>query len=238
MISLKVKIRKEVGKKVKKLREKDILPAVLYGPEIKESINLSVDIKEFYEIYKQAGESSLISLEVSSETEAKPQKFLVLIRFAKKDPLSEQVIHADFFQPSLKKEIQTHIPMVFEGESLAVKDLEGTLIKNIQELEIKALPQNLPHEIKVNIDCLKTFEDNILIKDLVVPENVTVLKEPEEMVASVVPPAKVEEELEKPVEEKVEDIEKAGEKEKEEKAEEKEEEKKEEKKEGSQEKSK
>ncbi len=228
MISLKAKTRKEVGKKVKKLRKEGVLPAVLYGPEIKESINLSVDIKEFYEIFKQAGESSLVSLEVDSGKDAEQQKFLVLIRFAKKDPLSEEVIHADFYQPHLKKEIQTHIPLVFEGESLAVKDLEGTLIKSVQELEIKALPQNLPHEIKVNIDSLKTFEDNILVKDLVIPENVTVLKEAEEMIASVVPPAKVEEELEKPVEEKVEDIEKAGDKEKEEKAEEKAEEGKEE----------
>jgi len=69
--------------------------------------------------------------------------------------------------------------LVFEGESLAVKDLGGTLAKEIQELTIKAIPQNLPHEIKINIDVLKTFEDEILIKDIELPKNVEVTKDPD-----------------------------------------------------------
>ena len=101
----------------------------------------------------------------------------------------------------------------------------GTLVKSISEVEIKALPQNLPHEIKVEISSLKTFEDEILVKDLKVPEGVKILRKPEEIIASVLPPEKVEEELEKPVEEKVEEVEKVGEKEKKEEEEEKEEEK-------------
>jgi len=104
------------------------------------------------------------------------------------------------------------VPLVFEGVAPSVRDLGGTLVKNIQEVTVKALPQNLPHEIKVNVEKLKTFEDNILIKDLIVPQGGKILKEPEEVVALASRPEKIEEELAKPVEEKVEEVEKVEEK--------------------------
>ena len=84
----------------------------------------------------------------------------------------------------------------------------GTLVKNISELEIKALPQNLPHEIKVSIDGLNTFEDHILVKDLDIPKGVKVLAKPDEIVVMVSQPEDVEAELAKEIEEKVEDVEK------------------------------
>ncbi len=216
MLNLSAKIRKEVGRKVKNLRKKGIVPGVLYGPKTK-NLLLELDSKQFEKIYKEAGESSLVSLEVEGK------KTPVLIHEVARDPLTEKAIHVDFYQPSLEEEVEVTVPLVFEGSSLAVKDLEGTLVKNISEVEVKAKPQNLPHEIKVNVEKLKTFEDNILVKDLAVPEGVKILKEPEEIVALVTPPEKVEEELEKPIEEKVEEVEKVEEKKEEE--EEKEEEK-------------
>ncbi len=138
----------------------------------------------------------------------------------------DKVIHIDFYQVSLKEEAEVTVQLTFEGVAPVVKDLGGTLVRNITEVKVKALPQNLPHEIKVNIDGLKTFEDHILIKDLVIPPGVKILKEPQEIVLSVAAPTKVEEELEKPIEEKVEEVEKV---EKEKKEEEIVEEKKEEK---------
>ena len=77
------------------------------------------------------------------------------------------------------------------------------MVRNIHELEVKALPQNLPHEIKVDISGLKNFQDGILVKDLVVPKEVKILKEPDETVVFAAEPEKVEEELAKPVEEKI-----------------------------------
>ena len=229
MLTLSSKIRKEVGKKVKSLRQQGILPAVLYGHKIK-NLNLEVDSKEFEKIYSKAGESSLITLVIakgkdeaeaeasslSLNVEEKKQKFLILIHDIQFDPLTEKPIHIDFYQPELKEEVEVTVPLIFEGEAPAVKDLGGTLVKNISEVEVKALPQNLSHEIKVDIGNLKTFEDNILIKDLIVSKEVKILKEPEEIVAAVARPEKVEEELEKPVEEKVEEVEKVEKKPKEE----------------------
>ncbi len=215
MLTLSAKIRKELGKKVKVLREKGILPGVLYGPKMKTATSIEINLKEFEKIYKDAGESSLISLEVDNK------KFLVLIHEMARDPLTNKFLHVDFYQPSLEKEVAVTLPLVFEGEALAVKDSGGTLVKNISEIEVKALPQNLPHEIKVNIENLKTFADNIKILDLKLPEGVKVQRGPEEIVAHVLAPVKVEEELVKPIEEKVEEVEKVEEKkiEKEEKVE-------------------
>lgn len=200
MLTLSVKIKDEKVK-AKTLREKGELPAVLYGSKIK-NLFLQADEKEFEKIYKQAGESSMIKLNLEDK------EFLVLIKDIQTDPVTDKFIHIDFYQPLLTKKTEAKIPLEFEGESLAVKDLGGTLIKNIQEIEVKALPQNLPPVIKVKIDCLKTFEDNILVKDLEIKQDIDVLKNPDEIVASVAPPTKVEEELEKPIEENVEEIEK------------------------------
>lgn len=189
------------------LRKKGFLPIVLYGVGT-ENLSLKVDLKEFKKIYQKAGESSLIPLQI----EGGKEESLILIHDIQHHPLTDEIIHVDLYKPNLKKETEAAVPLEFIGESPAVKNLEGTLVKNIQEIEVKALPQNLPHEIKVNIEKLETFEDNILIKDLDIPKEVEVLKEENEIVASVTPPAKVDEELEKPIEEKVEEVEKVEEK--------------------------
>ncbi|MFH1462471.1 MAG: 50S ribosomal protein L25 [bacterium] len=208
MLSLNAKIRKEIGKKVKSLRKEGLVPGVLYGPKI-DNLSLEVDLKEFEKVYQAAGESSLITLAIAK---GEKKSFLVLIHAVEFDAISQKPIHVDFYQPRLDEEITVDIALVFEGESQAVKDLGGTLVRNIQEIEVRALPQNLPHEIKVSIEKLKTFEDAVLIKDLIVSKEVKILKEPEEVIALVLPPEKIEEELEKPVEEKVEEVEKAEEK--------------------------
>ncbi len=205
MISISAKIRKEIGKKVEEVRKQGNVPAVLYGPGV-ENLSLEVDLKEFEKAYKEAGESSLIEVSVDSK------KFLVLIYALEKDPLTQSPLHVDFYQPKLDKEITAEIPLIFEGESFAVKDLGGTLVKNIHELEVKAFPQNLPHEIKVNIEKLKAFGDTVTVGDLDIPENVKILKESDEIIALAAEPQKVEEELERPIEEKVEDVEKVEEK--------------------------
>jgi large subunit ribosomal protein L25 len=104
--------------------------------------------------------------------------------------------------------VQVAVPLVFQGVALAEKDLGGTLNKNMLEIEVKALPQNLPHEIVVDISALKTFEDHVLVKDLKVPANVTIVKAADEIVAAVLPPRDVEAELAAEIKEEVENVEK------------------------------
>ena len=197
------------GKKVRQLRSQGIIPAVVYGQEIG-SIPLTVTEADFRELYHQVSEGGLLTIKVDD------QRYSVLLRDLQIDPVSRQLLHIDFFQASLTEEVEVEVPIVIEGVSLAVKELGGTLVKNLPEITVKALAHNLPHEIKVLINNLNTFEDHILVKDLLLPANVRALAKPDEIVVSVAPPADVEADLAKEIEEKVEDVEKVEKEKKEE----------------------
>lgn len=188
MFNLKAEIRKE-GEK----RNGDIIPAVLYGPEIENS-NILVDKKEFKKVFSEAGESSLIDLAIGGE------KYPVLVYDFQKDPLSGDFIHIDFYKPNLKEEVETEVPVELVGEAPAVKNLGGTLIHNISVLNVKALPTDLPPKIEVDVGKIETFEDYIFVKDIKVSEKVKVLDDPEEIIAQVVAPQKEEVIEEKPKE--------------------------------------
>jgi len=207
MIKLLAKIRKETGRKTSVLKEAGRIPAVVYGHKIKNTI-LDVDSKEFEKVYRQVGENSLIELDVDKD------KKIVLIHDYQKDPITDRFIHVDFFETSTKEEVEVKVPLVFEGVAPAIKDLGGNLVKNMSELHVKALPQNLPHEIKIDISKLVNFGDRVLIKDLVLPANIKISAKLDEIVVSATAPTKVEEELAKEIEEKVEEVEKVEKKEK------------------------
>lgn len=207
MLSLTAKTRKIIGKKAKSLRKEGMTPAILYGPKIK-PLPLKVDLKDLKKVYEEGGESSLVSLKIGKKEEK------VLIHEIQRHPVTDEFLHVDFYAPSLKEKVTATIPLAFEGEALAVKELGGVLVKNISEVTVEAKPQDLPKEIKVNIEGLKTFEDIILIKDLKTKEGVQILKEPEEVVASVVPPRE-EEVAEEVVEEAAPEEKPEGEKEEE-----------------------
>jgi large subunit ribosomal protein L25 len=202
MLSLTVKQRKK--KNLDSLRQQDLIPAVLYGPRMENQL-VSVETKEFSRIYQEAGESSMIKLKLGEGKSS--QEFMVLIKDIQRDPVTDRIIHIDFYQPQLDQEIEATVNLVFDGVAPAVKELGGILVKNIPELEVVGLPQKLPSEIKVNVDQLKTFEDHILVKDLDLPEGVKPLREPEDVVVLVTRPMaeeKIVEEEEEVVEEQKE----------------------------------
>lgn len=203
MISLSAKLRAEKGKKTKTLKNAGQVPAVVYGPGVKNA-SIAIDEKEFAKVLKKAGESSLVELDINGEKTKRP----VLIHDIQKDPVSGKIIHVDFYQADLTKEVEVKVPLVFEGVALAEKELGGTLNKNMLEIEVKATPEKLPHEIIVSIEGLKTFADHILVKNIKLPQGVTTPKNPDEVVAAVLPPQKIEEELAEEITEDVESIEK------------------------------
>jgi len=208
MLELSASLRQETGRKNKQIRKQGFIPAILYGHRIKNLV-LTVEAKEFEEVYQEAGETSLIKLKIRAEQEKEKKERMVLIQEVAKDPVTDKIIHIDFHQVKMDEAIKVEVPLVFVGSSLAVEKENGVLIKNIQSLEVEALPQDLPHEIQVDISSLKTFDDNIYIKDLTISEKVKAMAEPEEVVASVIPPRTKEEleELEEAPKEEVEEVE-------------------------------
>lgn len=204
MIGIKAKKRQQTGKSS---RNSDTLPAVLYGPGI-ENVSLEINKKDFNKLFNEVGET-LIDLEVDGS------KYSVLIYDTQTNPMTSEITHVDFYQPNLKEEVETDVAIELIGEAPALK-LGGTLITNMKELTIKALPKDLPNKIKIDVSSLNTFEDAITIKDIVVPSGVKIVGNLDEIVVQVVEPEKVEEELAKPIEEIDKEPEKAGEKKEEE----------------------
>ncbi|MEK7636504.1 MAG: 50S ribosomal protein L25 [Patescibacteria group bacterium] len=186
MLTLNVAIRTEKKKRVKVIRRAGFLPGVVYGPKI-ENESLSISLKEFELIYKKAGESTLIELAFGGK------KIPVIIQAIKRDPRTSVVIHADFYAVDLKKHIRTKVPIVFIGESSAVKD-GAILVKVMKEIEIEALPQDLPHEISVSIESLVNIGDRFAVSSLNVPSGVRVRADVHDTIVIVEAP-RAEEEL-------------------------------------------
>ena len=158
-IELKADIRTVLGSKVRGLRQSGFIPAVLYGKG-QESIIIQVPVKDFMKAFKEAGESTLVYVNVDGKT------YPTIIHDVSHDPVKDNVVHADFYKVNLNEKIKAKVPVVFVGESPAVKDLAGIFVRNINELEVEALPQNLPHELLINISVLKNFGDRITVSDL------------------------------------------------------------------------
>ena len=177
-IELKVKTREIPTKEINLEREKGNVPAELYGDKQKNQ-HLNVDLKAFTKVFKEAGKSALIDLLFDDNKAVK-----VIISNVQFHPLTDKAIHADFYIVDMNKEIHTKIPLIFFGESRAVKELAGTMIQPLDSLEISCMPADLIHEIKVDISSVNSFGDVIQVKDLDIPESITVKADLESVVAT------------------------------------------------------
>lgn len=186
-IILKAKSRDLEKNNLKGNREKGLVPAVLYGQKI-ENQNIWVDSKVFLKAFKEAGENTIIELEIDDK-----KKENVLIYDFQEDSLTDEIMHVDFYRVDMKKEIEAEIPINFIGESQAVKALGGVLVKNIDKVNVKCLPGDIPHSFEVDITKLATFEDRITIADLGVSEKIEIEIDKETVVALVAPPRSEEE---------------------------------------------
>lgn len=204
--SIEVKTRTEAADET---REQGSIPAVLYGPEIK-STSVAVDSLVFDKLYQEAGESNLIDLTVEGGKGASK----VLVQDVQRDPVKGNIVHIDFMKINMDKEMFATLPIDFAGESLAVKELGGTLIKSLRELNVKCLPKDLVGQVDLDLSVLKTFDDIVHIGDLKLPEGITTTDNEDTVVAKVVPPLTEEQlkAMEETVTEDVADVEVDGEK--------------------------
>jgi len=195
-IVIQAKKREVTGKRVKTLREAGTMPAVLYGHNVPTQA-IEISEKDFTKAFKVAGESTLVNLVV----DGKPQS--VLIHDVQNHYLHGMPIHVDFYAVNMNEKLKVHVPLHFLGEAPAVKALAGTLVKNINEVEVECLPADLPQNFEIDISTLNTFEDVIRIGDIKVSDKVIIIANPEEVIITVTPP-RSEEEM-KALEEKIEE---------------------------------
>lgn len=187
MTELVAEKREILGRKVKYLREKGLIPAELYGNGTK-NVHLSIPASSFEPVYNEAGEHAIINVVVDGK--AVP----VLINSVQIHPITREVIAIDFYQVDMKKKVTTNVPITFEGISPAVNDLDGVLVKTLKEVEVEALPHDIPNEIVVDLSVLKEIDTSIYIKDLAKSDAYSFILDSDNVVASV--SAKREEELE------------------------------------------
>jgi large subunit ribosomal protein L25 len=190
MYELTVQVRKKEKHRPKSLRKQGLIPAVLYRKG-KENVNLQMDLAEFRKVFKEAGESTAVKLNIVGDgEEIKNRERNVLIHDIARDPISGYVIHVDFYEVRMDEKTTARVPLVFVGESPAIKTSGGTLIKNINEIDVEALVKDLPRQIEVDVSLLETIDDVIYVKNILAPEGVKILAKPDDIVVLVAPPRK------------------------------------------------
>jgi large subunit ribosomal protein L25 len=186
---LKVKLRDMTGKEyVRKLRKNGLLPAVLYGPHLKKSLPLQIDIKELHSFFSHSDKAKIITLEITDQKTDKQHD--VIIKDLQRDSIKGDLQHLDFYAITRGETITTTVPISFVGKSQGEK-IGGIVEHLVRELEIECLPRDLPSVIEVDLTPLE-LGDSLNVGDIKVSSNIKVLTHPQELVVSVVSPVREE----------------------------------------------
>ncbi len=202
MLTLKTE-KREKSEKPDVLRKTGKIPAVFYGKK-QESTPISIDKKDFDRVWKEAGESTVVTLETpEGEKES-------LIHDIDIDPITGEPRHADFYVFEKGHKVKVELPIEFEGVSPAVKEQGGVLVKVLHELEVEAMPKDLPSHIIIDISVFKNIGDQIMAQDLRMPSGVSLTENPEEIIALIAEPKEEKEEESEPVDLSSIEVEKKG----------------------------
>ncbi len=174
----------------KKIIKSGFVPTILYGAHLKENKKIKVKSIDVEKIFTRAGESTLIDLTIDGEDKSRK----IIIKDFQKHHTKNNLIHLDFYEVDMNKEIHAQIPLRFIGEAKAVKELGGVLIKSVNEVEVKCLPKDLANHIDVDISSLNTLDDIIKLKQINLPPGIKLIHETDTVVANVNPIVEEEEE--------------------------------------------
>lgn len=179
------------GKKVRRLRREGLVPGVVYGPVVRETVSVSVNRREFEKFFNQNGHSTVVTLEWDGGSQP------VLIREVQVDPVSRDPLHIDFFAPNMRVVLRQSVPVVLHG----LGDHAGVLQHLLNEVEVEALPADLPHQVDADASRLAEVGDAIYVRDLTLPAEVSMITSAEDLIASLIAEAveeveEVEEEAE------------------------------------------
>ncbi len=191
--------REKFGKATNALRKTGMVPVELYGKGV-QNLHLVAPLKEFKKIFKKAGESTLIDAVIGTA------KHPVMIYNVALHPVTDEVTSVDLFQVRMDQKIKIRVPLEFIGESLAIKDEHGILVKPMQELEVEALPSKIPHSIKVDISKIAHIGEVVNVGDLKLGDDIKILSDDTAVLATVTAQMTEEQEAKLSAEVKPEDI--------------------------------
>jgi large subunit ribosomal protein L25 len=180
-LELEVSKRDVTGKKVRFLRREGKTPAKIYGPGI-DSMPVLVETKTMEQILGKAGETDLITLKLHG-SKSHPK---VLIREVQRKPITDELLHIDFYQADLTQSIRVDVPLIFTGEAPIAKRKNVSIITMLDTINIEALPDHLPHDIEVDISVLEEVDQAVQVKDIKLGPELTVHTDPEQMVIRAV----------------------------------------------------
>ena len=186
MVTITAK-KRDVKESLSRLRSSGSIPAVFYGPK-EDSTPISLDYIQFNKILSENGESSVISLtgDVGDHD--------VLVHDISRDPVSGRISHVDFYVMEKGKKVKVNVPVEFVGVSAAVKEMGAILVKVMHEVEVEAMPKDLPHNLEVDISKIINLDSHVTAGDIKLPSGVTLVTETEEIVALAKMPKEEEEE--------------------------------------------
>lgn len=179
VVTLNANVRKTIRKQVKALRRQGFLPAVMYGAGV-EPLPLELDEKVASRVLSNVGRSTLIDLQVGKDTHK------VLVREFQRDVIRRNILHVDFLVVAMDVVISAVVPVVLVGEAPAMEELGGIVVSGLNEIEVEALPSDLPEQVTVDIESLVSMNDVITAGDLVLGERVVLVTDPDETIANVI----------------------------------------------------
>ncbi len=196
-VELKVSPREVLGKKVKALRREGVIPANVYGHAL-ESVAIQISKDDLVHLLHSAGRNEIVYLRLDGE-EVRP----TFLRQIQRNPVTDAILHVDFYQISLKEKVRMEVRLVLVGTAPAEQMYGGTLLHSLDRIAVEGLPTEIPSVIEVDVSGLDVIDAAIYVRELSVPDQITVLSDPDQVVAKVAPP-QVEKEPEEEVEEEVE----------------------------------
>ncbi len=196
-IKIKAQQRELIGKKVKVLRSEGKLPAIVYGKDV-EPLPILLDLREATRVLRGVSSSSLLSLEIDGT------EYDALVRERQRNVISGEYLHIDFLAVSLTEKVRTLVNVVLEGEPPAIEEFDAILINGLDRVEVECLPSDLPEKIVVDISSIEGIGDGVYVKDLILPVDVEILEDLEDMIVVATAPTLIVEEIEEEVEEEEE----------------------------------
>jgi large subunit ribosomal protein L25 len=180
---LTVSPREVLGKKVKALRRSGVTPANIYGHNV-DSVAIQVSTDELKHVIKTAGRNEIVYLRLDGD-EPRP----TFVRDIQHHPIADRILHVDFFQISLKEKVRMDVPIHVIGLAPAVDTFGGILVTSLDHISVEALPTDVPSSIEIDVSGLAEIDQAVHVSDLDIPEDVTLLTDPEQVIAKVSPPA-------------------------------------------------